>query len=238
MKRVFLILGVVVFMLTGCSVQTIEKPSEGQEKSIFVTFSEKLTPLKEIEFSIARVAEAAGYSVEHASKIQEVLNAVGIESIQIEEMTGEAESGLNAVVCFPNGYSDRDRRLHFTTENGVIFYVGFSGEDLYDAENGGYLKNYGDVHIPEKEVSLEVYEQLCALAEREVRNVLNYPDSADFSMLDWGIGRSDDQYQVIGKVTAKNGFGVKQESPFSVWFISTESGYNVEGVALDGVRVK
>ena len=69
-------------------------------------------------------------------------------------------------------------------------------------------------------------------------NIEQYPDTADFGALDWKIGRSDEKYQILGKVTAKNGFGVKDDILFSVWFVANGTEYTVEGISLNGVRVK
>lgn len=212
--------------------------NSNKDNGAFILPTETLSDLEQIDSAVTDTLIASGYSINHASAIQEILNTVGITEIKIESMTGEAESGLNAIVCYPNGYTDKDRRFFFTTEDGVLFYAGFSGEDLYDSENGGYLKNYSDVHVPEKEVTLEVYGELQSLATSAVKQYLNYPDTADFGALDWKIGRSDEKYQILGKVTAKNGFGVKEDILFSVWFIANGTEYTVEGVSLNGVRVK
>ena len=76
------------------------------------------------------------------------------------------------------------------------------------------------------------------MATSAVKQYLNYPDTADFGALDWQIGRSAEKYQISGKVTAKNGFGVKDDILFSVWFIANGTEYTVEGISLNGVRVK
>lgn len=234
---------IACLFLTGCAGNAGEEDLSGQDESssqesAYIQPQDQLEELGEIDTEITDVLLESGYSIEHASMIQEILNTVGIESIEIENMTGEAENGLNSVVCYPNDYTDRDRRFYFTTENGVLFYAGFGDEDLYDSEKGGYLKDYGDVHVPEKEVNLEIYEELRSLATEEVKNCLNYPNTADFSSLDWGIGRSDDHYQIVGSVTAQNGLGVEEEIPFSVWFVAENDSFSLEGISLNGIRVK
>lgn len=240
----FSIVGLIACLfLTGCAGNAGEEDLSHQDESssqesAYMQPQEQLEELGQIDTEITDVLLEGGYSLEHASMIQEILNTVGIESIEIENMTGDAEEGLNSVVCYPNDYTDRDRRFYFTTEDGVLFYAGFGDEDLYDNEKGGYLKDYGDVHVPEKEVTLEVYEKLRSLAAEEVKNCLNYPDTADFGSLNWGIGRSDDNYQIVGSVTAKNGLGVEEEISFSVWFVSENDNFSVEGIALNGIRVK
>lgn len=233
----------VCLFLVGCTNNSEEKKTGNQDEdyskeSAYAQPQSQLEELDQIDARITNTLLASGYSLDHASMIQEILNTVGIESIEIESMTGEAETGLNAVVCYPNGYTDRDRRFYFTTENGTLFYAGFGDEDLYDSEKGGYLKNYNDVHVPEKEVTLEIYEKLCMLAQEEVKNSLNYPETANFDLLSWKVGRSDERYQIIGSVTAKNGVGVEKKIPFSVWFVANADDFSIEGVALDGVRVK
>lgn len=245
----------MLFQLCSCGTSGGQKNNDGtseatsttsngseansnNDNGAFILPAEPLDDLEQIDNAVTDALIASGYSIDHASIIQEILNTVGITEIEIENMTGEAESGLNSVVCYPNGHVDRDRRFYFTTEDGVLFYAGFLDEDLYDSENGGYLKNYSDVHVPQKEVTLEVYQELQSLATIAVEQYLNYPNTANFSAFDWKIGRSDEKYQIIGKVTAKNGFGVKDDMFFSVWFISDNTGYTIEGISLDGIRVK
>lgn len=179
-----------------------------------------------------------GYSIEHATAIQEVLNTVGIEDLEIESMTGKPESGLNSVVSYPNGYTERDRRFYFTTDNGVIFYAGFLNEDLYDSEKGGYLKNYNDVHVPEKEVTRDEFYKLQEIAEPVVKQCMNYPNTASINAFSYRVGRSDENYQLLGNVTAKNGFGIKDTLPFSVWFVKSGEEFTIKGISVDGVRVK
>lgn len=247
MKKIFVVVFLAICISAFPSCRSTSSSSHEEDNTInndtsseelFVQPQEQLEQLEQIDSGIANTLTKNGYSIEHASAIQEILNTVGIESIEIESMTGEAENGVNAVVCYPNGYTERDRRFYFTTENGVIFYAGFSNEDLYDSASGGYLKSYDDVHIPEKEVTTDVYETLRALATEEVKSCLTNPDSADFGLLDWGIGRSDNNYQIIGSVTAENNLGVEDEIPFSVWFVADGDNFLTEGVALNGTRVK
>lgn len=215
-----------------------ESPSVFESENAYAAPETELEVLEGIDSAITTTLLQAGYSIEHASQIQEILNQVGITSIVIENMTGEAETGLNSVVCYPNGYTDRNRRFFFTTENGVLFYAGFSDEDLYDSEKGGYLKSYEDVHVPETEITTAVYDELRGLAEEDVKSCLNNPQTADFGLLDWGIGRSDDKYQLIGRVSAENSFGVEKEMPFSVWYTDNNGEFTLDGVSIDGVRVK
>ena len=206
----------------------------------FFSAEEVSGTLEEVDTGIIGELQAAGYTVEQASEIQQILNTIGIYSIKIESMTGKAQEGLNSVVCYPNDFlEDRDRRCYFTTEDGVLFYVGFRDEDLYDIDKGGFLKSYSDVHVPETEVTMEEYDTLVLAAETEVKSLLTYPTTANFSLIDWGVGRSDEHYKIIGKVTAKNGLGIEDEILFSVWFVKDNSeNFVVEGMTFDNIRVK
>ncbi len=194
--------------------------------------------LPDIDTQMVDTLMTAGYTLEQASEIQKILNTVGIKSIEIESMTGKATEGLNAVVCYPNGLTDRNRRFHFTTDNGVLFYAGFLNEDLYDCEKGGYLKSYGDVHVPETKVDMSTYSKLQMLATETVKSYLKYPSSSVFDAFAWGVGRSDDKYKIQGKVSAKNAFGVKDDLFFSVYFVQKDNDFLIEGVVIDGKRVK
>lgn len=100
----------------------------------YITVSESLEALPSIDTRITDILIEKGYSLEHASAIQKILNTIGIESLEIGSMTGDPESGLNSVVSYPNGYTDRDHRFYFTTDNGILFYTGFHDDDLYDSE--------------------------------------------------------------------------------------------------------
>ncbi len=95
-------------------------------------------------YSISYMLFGMGYSEAQAKDIEKVLNELGINSIGLYSTTGTPQSGLNSVVCYPNGSFDRDRRFYFTTENGELFYVGFRDYDLYDSENGGVLMSYDE----------------------------------------------------------------------------------------------
>lgn len=194
--------------------------------------------LPAVDSDIVEKLIATGYTVEHATQMQQILNTVGITSIEIYGTTGEAESGLNAMSCYANGSTEDNSRFTMTTEDGVVFYIGFLSEDLYDIDQGGFLKKYTDVHIPETEVDWDTFYTLQELAIKEIKGCLNYPDTANFKELSWAIGRSDDNYKIIGEVTAKNGFGVKDDIYFGVWFVEQDEKFIVEGVTLDGVRVK
>lgn len=207
-------------------------------KILIAADNEAKGELVDIAADMMKVLKNAGYTLEQAGDIQRILNTIGIQSIEIYKMTGVATEGLNAVICYPNGLNDQSSRFTFTTDNGILFYAGFLGDDLYDSELGGHLKSYEDVHIPETKIDIDTYTKLQTLAIDNVKNYLNHPSSASFNNFAWGIGRSDDKYKIIGEVEAQNSFGVKDDLIFSVYFIQTDGKFLIEGIVIDGIRVK
>ena len=192
-----------------------------------------------IDTSMIDTLVELGYSNKQASDIKEILNTIGIDEISVYGKTGEAQKGLNAVVCYANGSKDGDRRFRFTTEDGVLFYAGFLDEDLYDTSKGGFLKKYQDVHIPESYVSGSVYSTLQNMAVEKIKTYLNHPLTADFGAFDWRVGRKDELYMIRGTVEAKNSFGVKDELFFNVWFEDKgDESFVITNVAIDGVYVE
>lgn len=238
--RKLIIFALCLLFLSGCgagSVPIADSP-DVTESIADTTPAATYETLPVVDAAISDVLLGVGYTVEHATEIQYILNTVGINSIEIYGMTGEAEVGLNAMSCFANGSDERSSRFTVTTDNGVVFYVGFLGEDLYDSERGGFLKKYTDVHIPETEVDSDTFATLQYMAEIEVESCLTYPSSADFQTFSWRVGRSDDNYKISGRVNAQNAFGMESEMYFSVWFTKQNDSFTLVGVEIDGQRVK
>ena len=192
------------------------------------------------EVSIAEVLTDVGYSTEHAAEIQGVLDSVGITSIEIFSMTGEAENGLNAMICYPNGSDEDISRFTVTTENGVVFYVGFRDEDLYDSSQGGVLKQYSDVPVPETEVSSAAETSLMMMTENVALQISNYPTTVKFDTFAWGFWRNDRVYAVQGTFTCTNAYGVKEEHVLRLVCETSEdnSSISAKEVYLDGTLIK
>jgi hypothetical protein len=220
------------------TLPTLPSTTLEQDDSPYIKEEAPSSRLAEIDSEMITTLIAAGYSLECASTIQKSLNTVGILSIEIENMTGSPMNGLNSVVCYPNGLTDRNRRFYFTTDNGELFYAGFATEDLFDVDRGGFLMSYGDVHVPETKVDIATYDELRGLATEAIKSHLSVPSSANFHAFSWGIGRSDDKYKIQGAVTAQNALGVKDDLYFAVYFISIDGNFSIEGIVIDGARVR
>lgn len=241
MKQIVVIILCLLFLVgcgTGDSVSEVQKVTDVTESRTEIDSEVTYSELPEVNSTISETFMEIGYTVEHATEMQYILNTVGINSIEIYFSTGEAETGLNAMSCYANGSTDDSSRFTITTDNGIVFYVGYLGEDLYDPEQGGFLKKYSEVHVPETEVDLDTFTTLQYMAEVEVESCFSHPSSADFHTFSWRVGRSDDNYKIIGKVSAKNSFGVESEMNFGVWFTRINDSFSVIGVEIDGERVK
>jgi|GEM_PF-2511648 len=81
-----------------------------------------------------------------------------------------------------------------------------------------YKQGYEPYQVTDYIVNTSIVAELQVLAERQVANQLNYPSTANFSWLDWSIGREKDLYYLSSTVKAKNAFGVQDELPFQVAF--------------------
>lgn len=180
-----------------------------------------------------------GFNIEEATEMQHLFYQMGIKSLS-DIHSGNKNTDINKLVAFVAIANNNEKqKFYFTIENRKMFYAGFKSEDLYDSEKGGVLKNINDVHIPETKITLEEYSLLQVLAQDEVKKYLNYPSTASFPLYDgWNAGRSDNNYKVIGKVNAKNGFGVSSKISFSVYFIKDGENFTVDAVEIDGNRVK
>lgn len=178
------------------------------------------------------------FNIEEATKIQSIFYKIGINSISnIEKGLGDGIDKLQSFTAYAN--NDTKKKFYFTIDNRKLYYAGFRDETLYDSTKGGILNNINNVHIPETSVDMSTYTTLQVKAQETVKQYLNYPNTSNFSLYDgWGIARSDDKYKIIGKVEAQNGFGVKSDINFSVWFTKINNDFTIEAIEMDGIRVK
>lgn len=179
-----------------------------------------------------------GFTVDEATSIYNIFVKIGIN--QIDDVKLGAGSGIDNLQSFvATANKDKKKKFYFTVEKRQLYYAGFLDDTLFDSTKGGVLKSIDDVHIPNTDVDLETYSKLQVLSQDLVKQYLKYPKTAKFPLYDsWGVGRRDDKYQVNGKVTAKNGFGVESEMDFSIWFIKKDNNFNVEAIVIDDTRVK
>lgn len=112
-------------------------------------------------------------------------------------------------------------RYSFTYENmGLKVYFNYDGS--VNSINIGnttdiklYEQGYEPYDIADYIVDTDTAFSLVPLAEEQIKSHLNYPSTANFSLLDWRYGRQKNTYYLQSSLTAENGFGVKDDISFS-----------------------
>lgn len=173
-----------------------------------------------------------GFTDEEATGVREILLKCGIDNIDAAEET-DPNATIDGLVAFRWEMDDK-RTVWLTIENREVYYIGLNGEDVYDRDNGGFLINVDDIHIPESEVSTDVWHTLVSRTEVLLDGYFVNAQWYDA----WGVGRSDDQYMVRCEVLAKNKLGIEDWIFATVWYEYDGSEYNVTNVQIDGVMYK
>lgn len=218
-----------------------KEETKNNDENFFTTDEEqKETDSITTDFGVETTTQLRelGFTVEEATSIYNIFIKIGINQISnVKKGSGTGIDNLQSFVAIAN--NDEKKKFYFTVEKRELYYAGFLDDTLFDSTKGGVLKSIDDVHIPNTDVDLETYSKLQVLSQDLVKQYLKYPKTAKFPLYDsWGVGRRDDKYQVNGKVTAKNGFGVESEMNFSIWFIEKDNNFNVEAIIIDDTRVK
>ena len=173
-----------------------------------------------------------GFTEEEATENAKILIQCGIPTISVCEPT-DPNATIDGLVSY-RGKLDDDRTIWFTVENRKIFYVSLNGEDLYDKDKGGYLKNFDEIHIPETTISVTVSDEL----RNKTESVLDgYFASSRYSDA-WGFAREDNQYMVQcqatdGSMLTSNWINCR------VWYEQQDRGdFVVTGVQINGKQYK
>ncbi len=172
-----------------------------------------------------------GFTEDEAVENAKILEQCGIPTIDICEPV--SDESIDNLVAF-RGVMDDNRTIWFTVENRKIFYVSLNGEDLYDEDNGGYLKNFDEVHIPETSVSVAVADELLNKTESVLDS---YFTSARYYDA-WGYAREDNNYMV--QCQATDGSLLTSNWVYCyVWYEQQDNGeFVVTGVQINGTQYK
>lgn len=168
-----------------------------------------------------------GFTESEATENAKILMQCGIPTIDICEPT--SNESIDNLVSF-RGVMDDSRTIWFTVESRKIFYISLNGEDLYDADKGGYLKNFDEVHIPETSISVKVTDEL----QNQSESVLDsyFTNSRYYDA--WGFAREDNKYMVQcqatdGSMLTSNWINCR------VWYEQQDTGnFAVTGVQING----
>lgn len=170
-----------------------------------------------------------GLAESEANEAADLLRTCGIPSLDSCERTdpNATVDGLMAI----RGKMDDDRIFMFTIDNRKIFYVAFNGEDLYDEDKGGYLKNFNDVHVPETEVDSDTWYKLRDMSEAELDKYfgasVRYYDA-------WGVAREDNSYMTQCEISDGSIF-TSGWAYGKVWYeLQTDGTFTTTAVEIDG----
>lgn len=159
----------------------------------------------------------------------DVIDSVGIDKVDTKYIKKTDDWRLGPCYKFPTeGTTARvncnmDGTInHLEVGNGIILYQ----------------QGYEPWNIADFIVNEDVKLTITMMAEDAVKQHLNYPATADFPWLDWTYGRRFNQYTVKSSVTAKNGFGVESEMPFSAGFWVEADTAKLIYLEVDGAVVK
>ncbi len=91
----------------------------------------------------------------------------------------------------------------------------------------------------ETEVTSEMEGKLIMMSEDIIKDTLSHPATAKFHTMLWTFNRRGTVFNVGGKVTAENGFGVKEDIEFQISYEAYDDYKKIKPTAvyLNGVKV-
>lgn len=216
------------------TTQTETAPPESSDASATVaeeingeTIDELMPEIKVEADPFVEKLISFGFTENEAVENAKILEQCGIPTIDICEPA--SNESIDNLVVF-RGVMDDNRTIWFTVENRKIFYVSLNGEDLYDEDKGGYLKNFDEVHIPETSVSITIADEL----RNKTESVLDSYFTSTRYFDAWAYAREDNKYMV--QCQATDGSMLTSNWIYCrVWYEQQESGdFVVTGVQING----
>lgn len=159
----------------------------------------------------------------------DVIDAVGIDRVDTKYIKKTDDWRLGPCYKFPT--EGTTARVNCNIDGTVNHLEVGNGIMLYQ-------QGYEPWNIADFIVSEDVKLTITMMTEDAVKQCLNYPTTADFPIFDWSYGRRFNQYTVRSSVTAKNGFGVESEMPFTVGFWVEDDTAKLIYLEVDGAVVK
>lgn len=164
--------------------------------------------------------------------VTEILESVGIdpkdaENIeQIDDWSNGPRYRFNTNGLSVFVYCNMDNTVHTLKLGSTV-----GGIDLYE-------RGYEPWNIENFLIDNDTQSNLIYCAEEAVTACLNYPSTADFSLLDWSFRREFNRYTVSSHVEAQNAFGVENEIPFTAGFWIEDGEIKLIYLMVDGSVVK
>lgn len=175
-------------------------------------------------------AEEAKSKLEEEKKLKKELAKKKKEENTSKTETKGKRSGSRAILQMDDDM--QIIRRYESLQDREVFYMSLNGTDVYDKDQGGFLINVNDVHVPESTMTVTQKEELRDLTEKVLDKYFKHAPYYDA----WGMARSDDDYMVQCEAYASNDLGVKKYVPARVWYTKSGEEYIVTGVSIDGVQ--
>lgn len=184
-----------------------------------------------VDDGIIEKLKTFGFTDEKAAEARELFIMCGVTNIDACEPT-DPNATIDSLASFRAVWDD-DRTFWFTVDHREVFYMSLNGTDVYDKDQGGFLINVNDVHVPESTVTAEVFSDLQNRAEAELDKYFIYTPYYDA----WGVAREDDNYMIQCQADAKNRLGTKRWVTCRVWFEDDGDDFKFTGVSIDGQQM-
>ncbi|ENZ13226.1 hypothetical protein HMPREF1090_02959 [[Clostridium] clostridioforme 90A8] len=185
-----------------------------------------------VDDGIIEKLKSFGFTDEEAAEARELFIMCGVTNIDACEPT-DSNATIDGLASF-RAVWDADRTFWFTVDHREVFYMSLNGTDVYDKDQGGFLINVNDVHVPESTVTAEVFSDLQNRAEAELDKYFIYTPYYDA----WGMAREDDNYMIQCQADAKNRLGTKRWVTCIVWFEADGDDFRITGVSIDGQQME
>lgn len=235
----FLVVTIICFIITPVSDDedkqadiyeqaTINSSTETVSDSVETTpTDDEIEEIVSVDF--VEKLMSFGLTEKEADEANEILLKCGVPSIDNCKPTDNTAT-VDGLIVFLAELDD-SRTVWFGIENREIFYVALNGEDLYDKDKGGFLKNFDNVHIAETDISSSEKLKLQELSE----SILNRYYGYDVRYYDaWGFGRRDNEYMAQCQASDGSLFTNVWEYCY-VWFERQDDGeFRATNVKING----
>ena len=215
------------------TVETESSSSEDTEEVDLTDISAETTDdVNEeiVDDGIVAKLEEFGFTEDEAVEMRKLFIQCGVTNIDDCEPT-DPDATIDGVASFRAEW-DKDRTFWFTVDHRKVFYMSLNGTDVYDEDQGGFLINVNDVHVPESTMTEAQKEELLDKTESTLDKYFKHTPYYDA----WGFARSDDDYMVQCEAYAKNDLGMSKYVTCRVWYTKDGDNYNVTGVSIDGTQ--
>lgn len=236
----FLFVTIACFIITPVSEEQEDEQIAVDEQSSISSTTEtvsdsiKVNPVDDeveevVSDGFVEKLMSIGLTEDEANEAREILLTCEVPSIENCKPT-DNNATVDGLIVFLAELDD-NRTVWFGIDKREIFYVALNGEDLYDKDNGGFLKKFDDVHIAETALSNSEKMKLQELSESILDKYYGY----NVRYYDaWGFGRRDNEYMAQCQASDGSIFTDGWEYCY-VWFERQDNGdFRATNVKING----